>query len=149
MTTEVLSNLRKEMKIKVGLLFRPAQGRGSGGIPSPPGLFQRPPLQEEGCQKSLWTQLANKRPGFGPAPVDSPLHAAGARFNLFALFTSQPHLSSSLSLNSRAGPPEGSGICFACTCRVTQPASGGRLARVQPACSLNTPQSWTSCLGAL
>lgn len=85
------------MRIKAGLLFRPGLVGGSGGIPSPPGLFQRPPLREDGCQKSLWAQLANKRPapllGSGPALVDSPTNAAGARFNLFALFASQPHLS--------------------------------------------------------
>lgn len=42
--------------------------------------------REDGCQESLWAQLANKRPvllpGACPALIDSPTNAAGAPFNL-------------------------------------------------------------------
>lgn len=60
---------------------------------------------EDGCQKSLWAQLANKRPGlllsFGPALIDSPTNAAGAPFNLLP----SSLLSLTSPLNSRVCPP--------------------------------------------
>lgn len=72
----------------------------------------------DGCQKSLWAQLANKRPGLlscaGPDLVDSHINAAGAPFNL--LPSSLKTFSLTSPVNSRVVPPGGSGICFACTC---------------------------------
>ena len=73
---------------------------------------------QDACQKGLWAQLAKKNLGllliFGPALLDSPTNTAGAPINLL------PSLLLSLTslLISGFVLPEGSCICFVCTCSV-------------------------------
>ncbi len=68
--------------------------------------------RDDGCQESLWAQLANKRPGLllgaGPALVDSPTNTAGALFNLLP----SSLLSFTSLLNSRVCPSWGSWHLF-------------------------------------
>lgn len=82
----------------------------SRGIPSLRlGSLSDHSSREDGCQESLWAQLANKRPDLlldaGPALVDSPTNAAGAPFNL--LPSSFQTLSLTSPVNSMLRPSWG------------------------------------------
>lgn len=97
---------------------RPAQSKGSGGIPSLPGLSQQPQLKRRWVQKKPVGTISQKRLGLllssGPALIDSSTNAAGVTFNLLP----SSLLNLTFPLNSRVCPPWGFWHLFACTCSV-------------------------------
>ena len=97
---------------------------------------------DDGCQESLWAQLANKRPslllGAVPALVDSPTNTAGAPFNL--LPSSLQTISLTSSVNSTVCASRGVRHLFCMYLQCTGLQSRRRLERFQPGWFTHTPR---------